>query len=150
MTRISTNPKTPDPEVSELVKLFRDGERAREIDQQRVEAYQAAEAGLLNSASLTAGNGQVAPTEEQVVEGFANKARAVEQFKKGATPSIHDYLPDRPYQYPTPQPRVGDSHLKLFGTRIDGMEYVLPSMVGGKQRSFKEAVDIAKKEGLER
>tara|TARA_R110002110_G_scaffold164773_5_gene364972 strand:+ start:253 stop:717 length:465 start_codon:yes stop_codon:yes gene_type:complete len=55
--------------------------------------------------------------------------------------------------FPSPHPKVknadgSESHVKLSTFGFDGKEYVLPTMVDGKQLSNDEAIASAKKYGL--
>lgn len=57
--------------------------------------------------------------------------------------------------FPTKHPAVKNpdgskSNVKLAGFNISGKEYVIPTMVGGKQLTDEQAVKIAKENGLEK
>lgn len=51
--------------------------------------------------------------------------------------------------FPTKHPTVDGSNVLLSGFEIDGKEYVIPTMVGGEKLTDKQAVEVAKQNGLE-
>ena len=58
-------------------------------------------------------------------------------------------------KFPTQHPNVKNpdgsmSNVKLGTFEVDGMQYVIPTMVGGKQLSGKEAFETAKQYGFDK
>ena len=78
-------------------------------------------------------------TSAPAIEENANKSSGGMQFKK----------------FPTQHPNVKNpdgsmSNVKLGTFEVDGMQYVIPTMVGGKQLSGKEAFETAKQYGFDK
>ena len=74
-------------------------------------------------------------------------------LEPGPPPPWQGYLPQEtfPTQHPYVQNPDGSySNVKLKGFEFDGREYVIPTMVGGKDLSDEQAVAVAKRHGLEK
>lgn len=50
--------------------------------------------------------------------------------------------------FPTRHPLVGDSNVLIQSVTFDNKTYAIPTMIGGKKLSGREAVAIAKEHGL--
>lgn len=88
--------------------------------------------------------------QNKLAQGASAPAGEVQQMYVPPTTS-----PMKKRVFPTEHPPVrnGDgsgSNVMLGGFNIDGREYVIPTMVGGKQLTEEEAVTIAKKQGLDK
>jgi hypothetical protein len=56
-----------------------------------------------------------------------------------------------PTQHPfVKNPDGGSSNVMMAGVGLEGKEYVIPTMVNGKQLSIEEAVEVARKAGLDK
>jgi len=80
--------------------------------------------------------------------------QVAQQPSSPATTSGEDLIPSGFTGFPTSHPSVKNddgskSNVLLGGYEINGKEYVIPTMVGGKKLTPKQAVAVARKNGLE-
>lgn len=139
-------------------------ENVNDSDRELVEDFAKKKAEEFEDATTVIDKGRVIlPDYSQAYDLIANSGRTLTskmyQIKKMNDAIYKPFGPaDLGYRgesdegfkgFPTNHPTVGDSNVLLMGVNLEGKEYVIPTMVGGKKLSEDDAITIAREEGLD-